>query len=266
MGCNLDYDEVAVLGQAIAARRTGWHLAASPRVVLIHGAGSSHGFWDPLFPHLDGLAAVAPSAPGRCGSAGAALDSVAALAGWLAAAIEALGAAPAVLVGHSLGGAVAIELALAPRAAGLVAGLVLISTGARLRVGPAILAAVEEAAASGKKADLSGQAYAPDTSPDLIASAERVRAATPPASELADWRAADGFDRMRDVSAIAVPALVLVGERDRLTPPKYARYLAGQIPGARIEIVPGAGHMLPLERPEEVARSMCRLMGCLLPA
>jgi pimeloyl-ACP methyl ester carboxylesterase len=255
--------QVNVLGSPAVARRAGWPPGESPRLVLIHGAGTNHRFWDPLLPYLEGFPVVAPSMPGRCGSAGAALETVGALAGWLAAAIEALGAAPAILIGHSLGGAVAIELAHAPGAAGLVAGLVLLATGARLRVGPEIRAAAEAAAASGVKAALTGAAYGQDVAEELMSRVEEARAATPPASELADWRAAHEFDRMGELSAIAVPTLVLVGERDGLTPPKYARYLADHVPGASLEILPGAGHMLPVERPEEVARAVRRFGGSI---
>ncbi len=56
------------------------------------------------------------------------------------------------------------------------------------------------------------------------------------------------------LSAIRVPALVVGGTADVLTPPKYQRYLAEQLPRAQLELVEGAGHMLPFEVPHELAR------------
>ena len=53
-----------------------------------------------------------------------------------------------------------------------------------------------------------------------------------------------------------VPAAVLVGEKDRLTPPACAESIADALPGARLTVVPGAGHMLPLERPAEVSDAL----------
>lgn len=55
---------------------------------------------------------------------------------------------------------------------------------------------------------------------------------------------------------IRVPTLILCGEHDVLTPPEVARRMAAQVPGARLEIVPGAGHLAPLENPAPVARAL----------
>lgn len=58
------------------------------------------------------------------------------------------------------------------------------------------------------------------------------------------------------LGTIDVPSTVLVGSRDLLTPPRMARVLEREIPGARLEVLPGIGHMLPLEAPDEVARTI----------
>lgn len=60
-------------------------------------------------------------------------------------------------------------------------------------------------------------------------------------------------DARPDLAAIACPTLVVVGAEDRLTPPDLSREIAGAIPGARLEIVAGSGHLTTLERPAAVS-------------
>ncbi|MBX5465502.1 MAG: alpha/beta fold hydrolase, partial [Clostridia bacterium] len=71
-----------------------------------------------------------------------------------------------------------------------------------------------------------------------------------------DLLACDRFDRRAEVAAIRLPTLVLQGGEDPLTPPRYGRFLAETIPGARLELVEGAGHFLQLEAPEACARAI----------
>ena len=73
--------------------------------------------------------------------------------------------------------------------------------------------------------------------------------AVDPAVLHADFQACDGFDVMDRLGAIGQPALVIVGEDDQMTPVKYARHLADHLVKARLEIIPGAGHMVMLEQP-----------------
>jgi 3-oxoadipate enol-lactonase len=75
----------------------------------------------------------------------------------------------------------------------------------------------------------------------------------PSATSLADWLAADAFDRLHALDTIDAPTLILAGADDPLTPPKYAQHLAAKLRGARVELVPGAGHMLPLDQAERIA-------------
>jgi pimeloyl-ACP methyl ester carboxylesterase len=157
------------------------------------------------------------------------------------------------VVGHSLGGAVAIEHALASRSAGLE-GIVLLATGARLRVHPMILQLFEQVAESGATIPpLPPGLYEQDTDPDLITEASNRRELTPIETAGIDWRAANCFDRMQDLGKIRVPALIVAGTQDALTPAKYAHYLAAEIPNSQLRILEGAGHMLVMERAAEIA-------------
>ena len=75
---------------------------------------------------------------------------------------------------------------------------------------------------------------------------------TRPETFLTDFAACDAFDIRGRLGEIRLPTLVIGGDRDRLTPLRYAEYLATNIPGAVLKILPGAGHMVALERATEV--------------
>ncbi len=221
----------------------------TPTLVLVHGCGTTDRFWDELRGALD-LPILAPALPGRAPTHGDPLDSAAAGAAWLHAYVVEHRVRP-IVVGHSFGGAIAIEYALLDRPE--LAGLVLVSTGARLRVLPAILDLVAAAARTGEPADVSSWAYRKDTDAAVVARMRAVDREVPPATTACDWQATDRFDRLRDVARIDTRTLVVGGAADHLTPPRYAEYLASTIPGARFELVPDAGHMLPVEQPAAFA-------------
>lgn len=231
---------------------SAWQLdGKGPAIVLVHSAGGNARSFDAVLPFLEGRAVLVPSLPGRAGSDGPHPRTAAGAASWLRELLLALEIPRVVVAGHSVGGAVAIELALATargEARPLLDGLALISTGARLRVLPAVFKALEDALARGENADLSAW-LRPDP----------ARAGTPPAAALDDWRMADAFDRLAEVGAIRARTRVLSGTADPLTPPKYAAFLRDSIAGAQLVSFEGAGHDLPLERPAEVAAALVRL-------
>lgn len=222
-----------------------------PPLVLIHGAGANAGVYAPLLAALDGFDAIAVSLPGRGASVGPPRDDASAAAAWLDPRIEALGGPPPIVLGHSYGGGVAIELALRRP----VGGLVLVASGARLRVHPSILALAEAAVASGAPMP-SRFAFSPDAPREAIDAYEAACRTTPPEATLADWRACDAFDAMARLGDLRAPALVMGGTADTLTPPKYQRYLSDAMPRAQLELVEAAGHMLPFEAPARCAATI----------
>ncbi|MEZ4326698.1 MAG: alpha/beta hydrolase [Polyangiales bacterium] len=236
--------------------------AVDATVFLCHGAGGDAGSMGALANALRAAGcadARALAYPGREGNEGLPRDTVAALAEAVRDAVRAaLGDLdrPHVMLGHSMGGAVAIEYALDPPR-GLEA-LVLVSTGARLRVHPSILAALE--ATDG--AEDTNATQAPGASASFARGLEQSRRAPRP-SALADWRAANAFDRMDRIHELTLPTLIVVGENDILTPLKYARFLHEHIPGAQLETLPGAGHSLPTEHPSRVAELTERFLASL---
>ncbi len=224
-----------------------------PALICVHGSADNHHVYDRLLDAMPDRERYAINLPGRAGTEGAALENVAEMEAFLSRFIEAEVQGHYLLIGHSLGGGVAIEHALASRSERLK-GIVLLATGARLRVHPMILQLFEEVIASGASiAPLPPGLYEQGTDPGLIAAAAQYRELTPIETGRCDWGACDSFNRMEEVQNIQVPALIVAGSNDALTPPKYAQYLASQIPHNELCILEGAGHMLVTERVAELA-------------
>lgn len=235
-------------------------MAGAPTLLLLHGAGGNHHSYDELLPHLQDTSYAVPSLPGRCGSEGTAPASASDAAAWLVDFVRGADLGPTIVCGHSYGGALAMELALQASDAIELRGLVLLATGARLRVNPMILQVMEQGAASGEPVALGGFAFRSKDRGALVARVEAASAKTPPAAALADWRAANAFDRMLEIASIMLPTLVVAGEEDTLTPTKYARYLADQIPRASLRVLPEAGHMFPAEQAAKTAELLTAFM------
>jgi len=222
--------------------------AGRPPLVLIHGAGGMRLYWPPKLRRLQGWSVYALDLPGHGDSPGPGQPTIAGYRQAVEAWMDGLGLPPVVVVGHSMGGAIAQSLAL--DAPDRVAGLALVGTGARLRVHPMLLEATRPGGAAAEALTaLASSWYSPSVSPRMREQAARSLEAVDPAVLHADFQACDGFDVMDRLGAIGQPALVIVGEDDQMTPVKYARHLADHLANARLEMVPGAGHMVMLEQP-----------------
>jgi len=236
-------------------------------ILLLHGAGGSHLDWpsvsrrmtitDELLPVLaiDLAGHGKSSKPGRSTIAAHAQDVIALL--------DALHIPKAIVIGHSMGGAIGLTLAL--DFADRVAGLVLVGTGARLRVEPAILDNIlrDPLLAARQIAEYSWGATAPATVRErmiarLITSDARVL--------YGDFQACNAFDVMDRLADVHAPTLVTVGAEDRMTPPKYAEYLAAHIPNAQLAILAGGGHMIMLEQPTAFAAAVNGAVSRWLPS
>jgi pimeloyl-ACP methyl ester carboxylesterase len=221
-----------------------------PPLLLIHGAGGYHRFWPSQLRRLNGVTVYTPDLPGRGRSTGPGRQTVAQYTADMLRLLDALNIQQAILAGHSMGGAIAQQLALdAPER---VAGLVLISTGARLRVTPQILDNVLDNFDTVVETVINF-AYGPTADDDLKQTGKRELHEVKPEVVLGDYTACDGFDVISRLGEIAAPALVVGGSADRMTPAKYSQYLADNLPDAGLHIVENAGHMLPVEFPDRVA-------------
>ncbi len=223
-------------------------------IVLVHGAAGNAATFAPVLDRfLDRFGeASAIDLPGRGSSPGPALDRAERAAAWLLEELSRRRIARPLLVGHSYGGAVALSAALASSTD--VAGVALVASGARLRVAPAIL----ERAARLETLPLDF-AFGPETPAEVIRAYAAAAEGTPPATALADWQACDHFDVIGSLERVTVPALVMYGEQDELTPPKHQLRLAEAL-GAEAIAFAGRGHMLPWEDPDAVAAAVRRFV------
>jgi len=231
---------------------SGGHNFSRPPIVLIHGAGGHHLYWPPQVRRLQDQRVLALDLPGHGKSSGTGHQTIGAYARDVAEFIQAVGLSTAVLVGHSMGGAIALAMAEAePKR---VLGLGLIATGARLRVAPELLQAAADPVSFSEAVALAGElSFAPRSSPRLKTLAAARMRETRPSVLYGDFLACDAFDMSARLADIAAPTIILCGAEDRMTPPMYSAFLKARIRGAGLDILPDAGHMLMLEQPDEVA-------------
>jgi len=228
-----------------------------PPVVFIHGAGGTHQHWLFQVRDLPESPTYAPDLPGHGRSEGPGRDSIQAYGDWLVGFLNAAGLDRAVLVGHSMGGGVALDVA--QRYPGRVAGLGLVAAGARLRVAPAILEAIRHNPEAAVEL-ICAFAYSSEAVPELVRQGQRQMGETAIDVLDGDFIACDAFNVMDRLGEIAVPAAVLCGTQDNLTPTKYATYLRDHIPDATLHLVEGAGHMVMVENPGAVVQALVALL------
>ncbi|MDJ0942483.1 MAG: alpha/beta hydrolase [Kiloniellales bacterium] len=261
--------ELDVDGQSVFAATGGRPFDPSlPAIIFIHGAGLDHTVWalqTRYFAH-HGHAVLAVDLPGHGRSEGAPLETIPALADWIGRLIEAAGLSEAALVGHSMGALVALDCAA--RHGEAVAAIALLGAAPAMPVHPDLLSAAEANShlafdlvtswGHGPAGHLGGN-LAPGLW--LMAGGERLLETAKPGVLFTDLRAcADYDDGMASAAAVACPALLVLGAEDRMTPARAGRKLAEAISGARVEVIPGCGHMMMAEKPDQTLDALKTLL------
>jgi pimeloyl-ACP methyl ester carboxylesterase len=203
-----------------------------------------------------GWRVLAVDLPGHGASEGPVLTEIGALAEWTARLVAGQGG-KAALVGHSMGALIA--LATAARFPERVLAIGLIGVGEKMPVHPDLLAAAKaddhDAVDMVSIWGLGSTAIrggAPSPGHWMLGGAERLLERAPAGALFADLAACNAYAKaFADAAKVTCPAVLVLGERDTMTPAKSGAALAAKIVGARVVIVPGAGHMLPVERPAE---------------
>lgn len=244
---------------------TAWRERGSgPVALFLHGLGGSRTAWEPQLAGLSDLRrCVAWDMPGYGASTGLP-DSFGSVAAAAAALVRRLGAGPegdgpVDVVGLSLGGMVAQHLAIEHPE--VVRSLVLLDSSPAfgldgttrqdwlaLRLEPLAAGRTPAELAPAVMAAISG----PEVTQDQLAEGVAAMSRVPPEGLRAACLTLVTHDTRERLGAIHHPTLVAVGEYDRETPLPYAELLAAGIPDARLAVIPGAGHLSPLEQPDRV--------------
>ena len=228
-------------------------------IVFIHGAGGNALVWQNQRRALDrGVNTVCMDLPGHGQSPGPPCTSIAEYGNWVLRFIRSLKLREVVLAGHSMGGGVAIDTAIEyPEE---LAGLILVGSGARLKVSSQIIQGLDddfEATAS----QLVHWCYGPGSSGKLVRWGLEQLFDERREVILQDFRACNEFDRMEDIHLIKLPVLVLCGSEDVMTPPKYSQYLADNLRQSTVRIIEGGGHMAMLENPFKVNAAIVKFLA-----
>ncbi len=221
-------------------------------LILIHGAGGSYQYWPPEIRRLAGRDILAVDLPGHGESPGDCKDSIEEYAEVLLEFMDLLEIDRAVLGGHSMGSAIAQRMCLDyPKR---VKGLILVGAGARLRVHPQLIEDCSQPETFPQAvSQIMEWSFSQHADLKLVRLAgDRMKEISPKVL-LADFEACNAFEIRDEVGEINLPSLIICGQDDQMTPVGFSEFLAEKIRGSRLEIIPGAGHMVMLEKPEIVA-------------
>lgn len=237
-----------------------------PLVIFLHGAGFDHSIWalfSRWFSH-HGYSVLAPDLPGHGRSGGEPIPTIAGMADWAVKLIEATGAKNAALVGHSMGSLVALNVAA--RYPGKVSALSLIGVGGAMPVSPDLLNAAKANDHNaidmvsiwglGFAAGLGGS-QAPGLW--MLGGGQRLLELVAPGVLYNDLAACNDYKTaIEDAAKVKAPTTLILGERDMMTPLKSGKQLAAAIVASKQVVMPGAGHMMMAERPDDVLAALVK--------
>jgi pimeloyl-ACP methyl ester carboxylesterase len=235
-----------------------------PAIVFIHGAAFDHSVWQwqsRYFAH-HGFSVLAVDLPAHGRSPGIARTSIEAMADWVDALIEAAGLSNVALVGHSMGGLAALETAR--RFPQRVSKLAIVGAAMPMTVGPAFLAAAKDDAPEGfdmeavwGHARSAVLATSPVPGTYLLGSSRRLNGRARGGVLHADLEACNVYRAA--LEPLDMPALVVAGKRDQMTPFKAGKAVAAAL-GAQL-VALDAGHSMMSEAPRELLAALREFLG-----
>ena len=234
--------------------------AGKPTVVFVHGGGLDHTVWalQTRYFAYHGRNVLALDLPGHGKSEGPALETISAMADWVMRLLDALEVEKAALVGHSMGSLVAFDAAA--RYATRATALALLGTSIPMPVAAPLLSAAEaDKHAAFDMVTLWGHSrdgqVGSNRAPGLWMTGEAVRLLerSPPGVLYASLKACNDYtDGLSLAGKITCPTVLVLGDRDAMTPVKAGKLVAEAIAGARMVVLKGCGHMMMAEQPDQV--------------
>jgi pimeloyl-ACP methyl ester carboxylesterase len=223
-----------------------------PPVILIHGAGGNHLSWPPQIRRMADEKIYALDLPGHGKSEGAGRQSIDEYVDDVIAFMKELKIRTAVVVGISMGSAIALMLTLKfPRK---VLGLGLLGSGSKLRVAPSILETAGNPNTFESAVEMiNGNCFSANASQSLIQLSKQNMLEIRPPVLLGDFLACNAFDVTSQLKQINVPTLIICGAEDKMMPLKNSELLRDGIANAQFHVVDHAGHMVMAEQPDMVA-------------
>ncbi|MEM5382590.1 alpha/beta hydrolase [Paraburkholderia phymatum] len=239
--------------------------AALPAAVFIHGAEHDHSVWalqTRYFAH-HGFNVLAVDLPGHHRSAGPALTNIGAMAGWLAALLDALGVARAFVAGHSMGSLVALDFAA--RYPSRATHIALVATAVPMAVSDTLLDAAREREPDAiemvnqwSHSTIAAKPSCPAPGFWLHGMNQRLMERVSATGEAqlfhTDFSACNTYtDGLGRAAQVTCPVRLIVGRRDLMTPPRAAKALADALREAGVPvdtITLDAGHALMTEQPD----------------
>lgn len=221
--------------------------AGRETILFVHGAGGTQLTWSFQKAFFERhVHPIIMELPGHGGSGGEGENEIARYAEHVYSFMRVLDLPKTFLVGHSMGGAIALTLAL--RHPEVLKGMVLVGTGAKLRVFPSILGGIQSNFKEMVHM-ITRYAFSRRAPQELMERVTDQLMQIRPQILYGDFLACDRFDIMEQLEKMDLPTLILCGEEDELTPVKYSQYLHARIRNSRLEILPKAGHMVMMESP-----------------
>ena len=228
-------------------------------IIFIHGSGGTSRFWNSQVEALSNdVNTVALDLPGHGRSKTQGFNRVEDYAAAVVEFIESIEAPKPVPCGFSFGGAIVLQLLLDYHRRFQTG--ILVDTGAKLKVLPAFFDQIENDYA-GFVETICNYAASDKSAPEVIQPFREDMQTCRPSVTYADYVACDGFDVIEHLSEIQVPVLVVTAEDDKLTPPKYGDFLEKHIQKAFRANIKKAGHIAPMEKPDEVNKAIFEFLN-----
>ncbi|MFN8384090.1 MAG: alpha/beta hydrolase [Anaerolineales bacterium] len=233
-----------------------------PPVILIHGAGGNHLSWPPQIRRLDGKTIYALDLPGHGQSEGTGRQSVEAYAEDVIVFMQSLKIRSAVIIGISMGSAIALTLALKyPKK---VKALALLGGGAKMRVAQSVLETAGNPNTFESAVEtINTNCFSESAPQNLVQLSKQTMLKMRPPVLLGDFLACNEFNVLEQLEQIETPSIVICGAEDKMTPAKFSESLHNGIAKSTLHVLEHAGHMVMLEKPDEVADLLKHFLDAL---